>query len=246
MENHDPLQRLIRNRIRRLDMFPVHQVNLYLGMARMMRRVFFEQRVHEPDLEEMNGRMGIVLYTDYDADEEEECIVYKIHYKNEQPDDNTLVSSIISLKMTRNGHVIFVQDHLNYNHNNSDDLSAQYDCVWFRPQNVNEPEHTLPLFERWLQVPRFKQWPDAIDREFDRRVALYEFQRHSEHLFMTSSLNHNRTIASIIPANVLEMIHRTGPTELQPQTLYRHETEADSASDLSSFWDSSPLSEFSD
>jgi len=154
MENHDPLQRLIRNRARRLDIFPVDQVNLYLDMARMMRRVLFEQHIHEPYLEEMNGRMGVVLYNEYDADEEEECIVYRIHYKNEHPDDNTPVSSIISLKMTRNRHAIFVQDNLNYNHNDPDDLSAQYDCVWFRPQNLNEPEHTLPLFERWLQVRR--------------------------------------------------------------------------------------------
>ena len=36
--------------------FPVGKVNLFLEMASMMCSVVFEQHIHEPDLEEMQGQ----------------------------------------------------------------------------------------------------------------------------------------------------------------------------------------------
>lgn len=203
--------------------------HLFLAMARLAHRAFFDEDVYHPDFEAMHNARGACRW--HRMRNGRQCFVFCIAHNIFQPGQQQPSNAFFNLRVYANiyqadnpNHEIHIIAEDNLNRDVDGDFS-----FFFQNTRVLANDDILPLFDIWLHIPRQRRTINEIRNDFQDKIGKYDFQKKYESAFTGILLTRKppvrtRTrrypwITELSP-EVLKIVHQNGQSDLSTQSVY--------------------------
>jgi hypothetical protein len=214
--------------------------DLFLKMAKTAHMVYFNENIHHPDLEYMEDNKGDFRW--HLLKNKSQAFVMCIWHKVFQVGKKEPINAFFNLRIQSNINNSAFSQHSkrnikivaedNLNKDVDGDFSFFFDC-----DNVLDPVDILPLFSIWIRLPRDNKSIDEIRKNFQDQVGMFDYHKNYKLHFtrlllpiykapkppkrITRSTSKPPPLISMMSPEIMKMIHKIGPSDLQSQSVYK-------------------------